>query len=69
VIDLLRLAKSARLRLAVSLLAGHQIPPSPMNYRVGYDYVFGNNETLIQALNELVEDPEQVSSKNLWALY
>jgi len=40
-----------------------------MNYRVGYDYVFGNNETLIQALNELVEDPEQVSSKNLWALY
>lgn len=60
---------SSRLRLAVSLLAGHQIPPSPLNYRVGYDYVSGNNETLTQALNELVESPEQVSSENMWALY
>jgi diguanylate cyclase len=60
---------SALLRLAVSLLAGHRIPPSPLNYRVGYDYVAGRDETLIQALNELVENPEQLSRKNLWALY
>ena len=60
---------SARLRLAISLLAGHQIPPSPLNYRIGYDYVSGNNETLIRALDELVDDPGNVSHKNLWALY
>jgi diguanylate cyclase len=60
---------STRLRLAISLLAGHQIPPSPLNFRVGYDYVSGNNETLIQALNALIEEPGQVSNKNLWALY
>ena len=60
---------SSILRLAVSLLAGHKIPPSPMNFRIGYDYVSGNNETLVKALDELVTQPEQESQKNLWALY
>jgi diguanylate cyclase len=60
---------SSLLRLAVKLLASHDIPPSPLNYRVGYDYVSGNDETLISALDELVAHPEQVSRQNLWALY
>jgi len=60
---------SARLRLAISLLAEHQIPPSPLNYRVGYDYVAGSNESLIQALNELVANPQNLSRNTLWALY
>ncbi len=60
---------SSLLRLAVSLLATHSIPPSPLNFRIGYDYVSGSNEALIAALDELVAQPEQVSSKNLWALY
>ena len=42
--------------LAVPLLAEHQIPPSPLNYRVGHDYVAGSNALLIRALDELVAD-------------
>lgn len=60
---------SSLLRLAVALLASHQIPPSPLNFRLGYDYVSGSNETLIKALDELFAEPEQVSRKNLWSLY
>jgi diguanylate cyclase len=60
---------SSLLRLAVSLLATHRIPPSPFNFRIGYDYVAGTNDSLIAALDELVAQPEQVSRKNLWALY
>ena len=60
---------SSLLRLAVSLLGSHKIPPSPLNFRIGYDYVAGTNDALIPALDELVAQPEQVSRENLWALY
>lgn len=36
---------SSLLRLAVALLASHQFLPSPLNFRVGYDYVSGYNES------------------------
>lgn len=36
------------MRLALPILAKHKIPPSPLNLRMDYDYVAGNNEDLIE---------------------
>ena len=60
---------SEYLRLALALLSKHQIPPSPFNFRLGYDAVAGNNETLKTALEEAIERPGGASSENLWDLY
>ena len=34
------------LRLALALLSEHKLAPSPLNYRIGYDYVAGNDDAL-----------------------
>jgi diguanylate cyclase len=60
---------SSLLRLAVALLGSHKIPPSPFNFRIGYDYVTGSNKALTAALDALVACPETLSHENLWALY
>lgn len=57
------------LRLALSLLSSRKIPPSPLNYRICYDYVAGNNTQLIASLDELFAQPDQVSRKSLWRMY
>ena len=41
---------SEYLRLAIALLAKHQIPVSPLNYRLGYDAVSGRNAEFDRAL-------------------
>ena len=56
-------------RLATSLLSKLKISPSPMNYRVGYDYVAGKNEELKVALDEFVVEQDIPSPEQLWELY
>lgn len=57
------------LRLAISLLGHHKIAPSPINFRLSYDYVAGKSEDLKFALDELIEHPEKFTAEQLWNLY
>jgi diguanylate cyclase len=60
---------SEHLRLAISLLSKHKIPPSPLNFRLGYDYVAGKSEELKAALDEMVTQSEALSTETLWEMY
>lgn len=60
---------SEYLRLAVALLANHDIPASPFNYRMGYDYVAGNNNVLRKALDDLAAQPSRPLPEYLWSIY
>ena len=53
------------LRLALSVLSEHRIPPSPLNYRVCYDHVAGSNRGLARA----IEGAGVLTGDELWALY
>lgn len=60
---------SEHLRIALSLLSRYRIPPSPLNFRIGYDYVAGKDEALKTAFDEIAEQPRGVSTGHLWSLY
>lgn len=60
---------SEYLRLALSLLSKYQIPPSPLNFRIGYDYVAGKSEQLKTTLDEVIEQTEGRPAENLWGMY
>ncbi len=60
---------SEYLRMAISLLSKHQIPLSPLNYRMGYDFVAGKNEALRMAFAEMVAQSDKAPTESLWALY
>jgi len=57
------------LRLALSVLSEHRIPPSPLNYRVCYDHVAGNNGTLHQAIDDTLRKNGHLTGDDLWELY
>jgi diguanylate cyclase len=59
---------SEYLRMALALLSRLRIPASPLNYRIGYDYVAGNNEALTTAFDEITRQPAGISKNDLWAL-
>lgn len=60
---------SEHLRLAIALLSKHKIPPSPLNYRLGYDHVAGKNEELKEILTETAEGPSDLTNDELWETY
>ena len=60
---------SEYLRLSIPLLSKYKIPPSPVNYRVGYEYVAGGNEELRAAFDEAVAKSPTISPQALWDLY
>lgn len=60
---------SEYLRLAISLLSKHRIPPSPLNFRLGYDYAMGNSMALRSALDQALGQPEAVDNRALWDIY
>ncbi|MCB1873960.1 MAG: diguanylate cyclase, partial [Gammaproteobacteria bacterium] len=60
---------SEYLRLALSLLSKHEIPPSPLNFRMGYDCVAGRNEELKTALDEIVANPGEPLTEKLEQTY
>lgn len=60
---------SEHLRQALALLSRQKIPPSPLNYRIGYDCAAGRNEQLRQAFETLLNSPGGASQEALWQLY
>ncbi len=60
---------SEYLRLALALLARHRIAPSPMNYRLAYEYASGQNRQLMAEFDNLVEEEEGTSADALLGLY
>lgn len=56
-------------RLAITLLAQHKIPAHPHNYQMGYEYVSGRNQALMEDLNKLVEGSNTPSEKHLNRIY
>ncbi len=60
---------SEYLRMAISLLPKHKIPLSPLNYRLGYDFVAGKNEALRTALIEVVSQSTNAPTESLWGWY
>lgn len=57
------------LRLAIALLGQHQIPISPLNYRIGYDYVSGKDHKIIEAFDELVKYNSAPTAEDLLDTY
>ncbi len=57
------------LRLALALLARHRIAPSPMNYRLAYEYASGQNRQLMAELDSLVAEEEGTAPGTLLGLY
>lgn len=60
---------SEYLRLVLSFLSKHKVPPSPINYLIGYDFVSGTNSELKKALDELLIQAGEPSEQSLLALY
>ena len=60
---------SSHLRVALALLSKHRIPPSPLNFRTGYEYVTGENKTLKSAFEKLLMCGYTLDDKLLWDLY
>ena len=56
-------------RLALAFLSKHQIPPTPVNYQLAYDYVCGNNKQLKTMLDDYTGQSDAISSENLWQVY
>lgn len=60
---------SEYLRLALSFLSKHDIPISPINYRLGYDTVSGRIADLSKVLEERASSSEAPMSDRLWELH
>ena len=60
---------SEYLRLAIALLSKHQIPMSPLNYRMGYDCVSGKGGELQKELDEAAAPSDKPLAERLWELY
>ena len=60
---------SEHLRLALSLLSSHKIPPSPLNYQIGYECASGKNQNLENELGELLEQSGTPTEEQLWKLH
>jgi len=58
-----------RLRLATSLLSKYKVPPSPINYWLGYAYVAGKSQAVNAAIDEIVELTGRLSGEQLRDLY
>ncbi len=60
---------SEHLRQALALLAKHKIPPSPLNYRIGYDVSAGLNKKLKAELDDLLNSSQPPTQEAIWGLY
>ncbi|MCB1753106.1 MAG: diguanylate cyclase [Gammaproteobacteria bacterium] len=60
---------SSHLRVALSLLSKHRIPPTPINFRTGYEYVAGGNKELNAAFEKVLNGVEAPSEQHLWEIY
>lgn len=56
-------------RLALAFLSKHQIPPTPVNYQLAYEYVSGKNKALKTLLDDYIGKSAVVSAESLWSIY
>ena len=56
-------------RLALAFLSKHQIPPTPVNYQLAYDYISGKNKQLTTMLDDYIGESPVVSAESLWHVY
>lgn len=61
--------QSEFLRLTLAMLSRQQLSPSPVNYRLSYDYVSGKSEELKSILDDCFKDSANCSQDNLWEIY
>jgi len=54
---------SELLRMALPLMMQSGVPPTPRNYTVWYEYVAGNNENLVAAIDDLTKKQEAFSDQ------
>jgi len=57
------------LRLALSLLSRHKIPPSHLNYQIGYECVAGENQKLENEFEELLDQIDTPREEKLRELH
>lgn len=57
------------LRLAMALLGQNHIPVSPLNYRIGYDYVSGKDDKINEAFDDLVNTGMPPTAEDLLDTY
>lgn len=67
-VDDLRLS-SEYLRLALPLMSKHQIPVTPENYAVWYEYVSGTNQELNEELDQLSSGGAAINAEVIGALH
>ncbi len=60
---------SEYLRIALVLLSKYKVPPSPDNFRMGYDSASGRNEALRTAFEQIAGKQDGSCAENLWRLY
>ncbi len=60
---------SELLRLALPLMMQNGVPPTPRNYTIWYEYVAGNNEALVKAIDALTKEHELFSDEINTELY
>ncbi len=60
---------SEALRLSLAFLSKNQVPPSPLNYRLAYDYVSGRNREMETVLEEAVSKLDSEKQELLWEIY
>lgn len=60
---------AANLRLALSVLAEHQVPGSPLNYRLAYDLIDGRSRALNSEFKALLASGSDNLNEDLWNLY
>ena len=60
---------TSNLRIALSLFAKYRIPPSPLNFRTGYEYVTGENRALNDVFEKVLNGDEPPSEQALWEVY
>ena len=57
------------LRLTLSYLMSHKLPPTPPNFRVVYESISGGNVDLREKLDDAVKKPGGANSEDIWQLY
>lgn len=57
------------LRLILSFLAQHNLPATPINYTVWYEYASGKNAKLRQAIDTMLENKRPLNNNHLESLY
>jgi len=57
------------MRLAISMMKKHGIASTPANYAVWYEYVSGKNATLMDALDQEIEQNGRLTEKQSQVLY